>query len=332
MSDSLMFPKFDAATFPALQDEPEFDEHRHLKLEAPSTIIRLQDLGYREGAPLCASDVAMTSAFSVLSDEGADVMTALARRYKQLQTTTEGNPDAAYVKPRGCAYSCRFVRSLLGSPRIIEFFSDIVGTQLTAHTIPSIAATIVFSPSDHRKTNQGWHLDSAGPFSVVIALNKPGEMLGGAFEYFQGTNDEVAGSLDCSLDELRTSVGRLGTLAKERIKKVEFGRAGDGILMQGPLVLHRGEPLRAAAERMVLVMSYASVEVDRADSNHWREIQTWNSPTLHTEFARHKIWRTRRLLETSLRDLPVDADRVSYAEAIDKALLELTTARDVLRS
>ena len=110
---------------------------------------------------------------------------------------------------------------------------------------------------------------------------------------------------------------------------IKYPRAGCSVLVQGNLVLHRGEPLRAAAERIVFATAFIAEDVDYPDVNHWREIATWNSPTMKSEYARHKGWRAKQLLER-VREVAVDGDREVLKQTIELAKNELASASEAL--
>ena len=69
------------AGFEWLDDEPTFDPAIHLQLEEPDLIRTLDEFGYSDTEIAnTATPVAATSAFRVLSAEGAAVMLDIARR------------------------------------------------------------------------------------------------------------------------------------------------------------------------------------------------------------------------------------------------------------
>lgn len=327
--ERLSFPEFEPTTYAILDDEPEFDPERHLQLEMPEHIVSLDALGYdrtvREQSP---TQLGVTAPFSVLSQTGVEAarQVSLALRDELL---TENDPEAAYIKSRGSAYRSRFFRSLWQCPRMIEFFSDIAGTNLVVHPLSSVGVVVVYTPGDPGKTNQGWHLDSLGGLTNLVALNEPDSLQGGGFEYFYGTRDEVAALMETSPESLRKSVGKLTDLPAENIVTVKYPRAGCSVLIQGNLVLHRGEPLRARGDRMVFGTAFIAENVDYPDVNHWPEISTWNSPTLGSEYARHKAWRAKQLLER-VSAAAVDGDRTVLKQTIELAKSELASAGEAL--
>ena len=331
-TDYLPFPTYSPSSFPVVEDAPEFDPERHLALEMPESTISLETFGYdRSTIEQCPTELAMTAPFSILSDAGVEALFDVGAVFKRVSTLTENHPDAAYIKPRGCAYSSRFVQSLWTCPRVNEFFSDIAGVKLAPHPLPSAGAAFIFAPDDPARTNQGWHLDSVN-FACVIALNDPETLSGGGFQYYRGTQDEIAGLIGVSQAELRTTIGRLGCLPAENTITVKFPRAGHGILMQGNLILHRGEPLSAKASRTMFVPSYIAVDVSYPDVTNWREMSKWNSPTMRSEYVRHKAWRAKQLLERMTGDLLIDDDPAVFKKAIDLAMAELSEAETELGS
>ena len=327
--EQLPFPAYQSTTFPMLESEPEFDADQHLALEMPDHITTLEAFGYdrttRQQSP---SDLAVTAPFSILSDAGAEAVKQVGAALKQLNQLTENNPEAAYIKPRGSAYSSKFFQSFWHCSRVTEFFSDIAGTALVAHPLASAGAAFIYAPAVPSKSNQGWHLDSVG-FTSLIALNDPGSLEGGGFQYFLGTRDEVAALAGTSADDLRTSVGHLTELPTEKVVTIKYPRAGHGVLLQGNLVLHRGQPLRTPAKRMVFAVSYMAEDANYPDVTNWREIAKWNSPTMRPEYARHKAWRAKQLLE-SVSALAVDDDPQVLKSTIELAMSELSCASEEL--
>jgi hypothetical protein len=279
--------------YPPLENEPKFQAEVHLQLEPPSQTLTLESFGYHPGElGDVPSTLAVAGPFRLLSDEGVQALRFIAAQFKNLSLRLEGDSKAAYLKPRGIWYSSQFVRELCTSPLIRAFFSDLAGTPLAAHGMPTVAAAMIYAPPEIEKTNQGWHLDTVN-FATVIALTEPDELDGGCFQYFRGTRAEVAAQLNIEEHELRTSVGRLTDLEPARVVTVKYPAAGYALFMQGNLVLHRGEPLRAPAERVVFVPAFVPLDMRYPDVTHWSEIQRWNSPALNEEYKRHRAWRER---------------------------------------
>ena len=328
IASGIPLPMRTPACYASLEREPDFDSARHLALEPPERVYRLHEFGY--GADECAShasDIAMTSPFRVLSPQGVTALRDVGEGFRRLRPPTEGRPDAAYVKPRGAAFSSRFIRDFCACPQLSQFLSAIAGTQLAPHTLPTLAASFVYAPREVEKTNQGWHLDSLG-FALVIMASDPRALDGGAFEYFKGTVAEAAlwaGVGDPAL--LRTTIGTFPDFPAERIARVVYPEAGFGLFMQGNLVLHRGEPLRKPAERCVFVPGFIGRDLRFSDPTNWPEIRRWNSPTIRQEFARHKAWRARTKLDGVIDTLPFDGPLESFDAALADVMRELDEAR-----
>ena len=288
--EPLAFPLELAGDYPTLDDEPGFDPNVHLDLRLPGRVVSLSDLGYPlAGHPPAPSQVALTEPFSFLSTAGVTALRDIAAKFRAVSTSTEGDPRAAYIKPRGSTYCSEFVRALCRSPEVAVFLSEIAGTPIGVHSMPTQQAGFIYAPTDIAKTNQGWHLDTIG-FAVVIPLHNPGDLQGGGFQYFHGTRDEVADHMGVQVDDLRSSVGTLSDLPAERVRTLYLPAPGQAVFMQGNLVLHRGEPLRAPADRIMFVPGFMSLDTDYPDVMHWTEVQRWNSPALEVEFARHQHW------------------------------------------
>ena len=317
------FPAVIPPSYRLVEGEPDFDPARHLALEKPNQSILLNELGYDksvcEGAP---TQLALAGPFRILSDEGVEAMQASARAFRNLNARTEGDPKAAYVKPRGSAYSSKFMREFCSCPDITAFFSELAGIPLVGHPMPTIRSTLVFEPADVRKTQQGWHVDTIG-FACVIALHDPAHLDGGRFQYFKGTRADVAAICECPEEELIRSVGQLTHLPPEQVESLAFPGPGYGVLMQGNYVLHRGEPMISPGERMMFVPGYVVAEPDVPDVTHWSEIQRFNSPALVAEYARYKAWRAQSKLDSFIRQANLDADPADLRAALADAMDEL---------
>ncbi|HKY94863.1 MAG TPA: hypothetical protein VJL84_06130 [Kiloniellales bacterium] len=331
IAKAIAFPNRIPESYIRLVREPEFVPARHLALEKPDRIITLEEFGYdAETRARCPSQVAISSAFRILTDEGVAALREVGEQFRRQEQKTEGNPEAAYVKPRGSAYSSRFARDLSQSPDLLAFVSEIAGTPLGPHTMPTLGASFIYAPPQAEKTNQGWHMDSLG-FDCVIMVSDPDDGNGGGFQYFQGTLEEVARICGVAEHEIRTSVGKLGSLPAERIHTMTYRKAGYGAFMQGNMVLHRGEPLKRPAVRSVFVPGFIALDLDHPDVTNWREVRNWNSPSVKAEYLRHKAWRAASFLEDLVETQPFDdldgyrARLLQAQREIEEALAELGT-------
>jgi hypothetical protein len=319
------FPNRIPESYPRLVREPAFDPSKHLALERPDRLITLEEFGYDEATRArCPSQIAITSAFRILTDEGVAALREVGEQFRRQEQKTEGNPRAAYVKPRGSAYSSKFARDLSRSPDLLAFVSEIAGAPLAPHTMPTLGASFVYAPPQAEKTNQGWHMDSLG-FDCVIMVSGPDDGNGGGFQYFQGTLQEVARICGVAEHEIRTSVGKLGNLPADRIHTMTYRKAGYGAFMQGNMVLHRGEPLRRPAARSVFVPGFIALALDYPDVTNWREVRNWNSPSVKAEYLRHKAWRAASFLQDLIETQPFD-DREGYRARLQQAAQEIEEA------
>ena len=324
------FPASIPDTYPRVEDEPRFDPAVHLALEKPSDVVSLARLGYdakiRGAAP---TDLGVAGPFRILSAVGVRAMQRTAATFRRLNARTEGDPLAAYIKPRGPAYSSEFIRDFCACAQVNEFFSEIAGVELIGHPMPTVRATLVYAPADIEKTRQGWHLDTIG-FACVIALHDPNRLDGGRFQYFTGTRAEVAQHCGCAEQDLMKSVGRLTELPADRVRSLAFPAPGYGVLMQGNYVLHRGEPLARPAERVMFVPGYLATDPAAPDVTHWSEIRSFNSPVVVAEYARYKAWRAQTKLATFVREASLEGDEAELRAALVDALNELAPLVDEL--
>ena len=318
------FPVSIPEAYPRIEHEPCFDPAKHLALEKPTFAVTLEEFGYDQQASRAApTNMAMAGPFRILSDEGVTALQASARAFRTINIGTEADPNAAYIKPRGPAYSSKFIRDLCACEQVTAHFSEIAGVNLIGHPMPTLRATLVYAPEDIRKTQQGWHLDTVG-FACVIALHDPDLLDGGRFQYFTGTRAQVAAHCQCAEEELIRSVGRLTEMPGEQVRSLAFPGPGYGLLMQGNYILHRGEQLASAGERTMFVPGFVVTDPNVPDVTHWSEVQSFNSPALVTEYARYKAWRAQSKLDAFIREVSLESGpaelRASLCDALDELL------------
>tara|TARA_B100000029_G_scaffold310679_1_gene303190 strand:- start:311 stop:1342 length:1032 start_codon:yes stop_codon:yes gene_type:complete len=330
-SRSIPFPNIVPEAYARLVDEPVFNPARHLALEPPTRTRTLHELGYTD-QDLCNTPTpfAVAGPFRVLSDEGLTALRAVSDAFRASDNRLEHDEGAAYLKPRGANYSSRFVRDLSHCPQLSEFLSGIAGTELAPHSMPTLGAALVYAPPEVERTNQGWHLDSVG-FSLVVLLSDPESLSGGAFQYFEGTTDEATSMMKAdSPQAIRNPVGKHGSLPADRIQTVTYQQAGFGMFMQGYHILHRGQPLSIAGERVVFVPSFISTDVSHPDVTNWQMAKRLNSPAVAKEYVRHKAWRAKGRLERLIEALPFDEEPEEFRSLLAEASAELDAAKQAL--
>lgn len=318
LAEPLSFPRHPSPHHTPLEDEPAFDAERHLALEPPDRVVRLSDLGYgSEAIADCATDVAVTAPFRVLSDEGVSAARIVAEKLRPHRTRTLSERRIASFAPAG-VYRSAFLRDYCGSPVLADFLSGVTGTPIAAHTLPMLQVYVNFAPDDLARAVDNWHADSIG-FSLVVMVSDPAEMQGGKFQYFAGTREEAAGYFSAAEDS-RLVFGYKDGLPPERMIDVTYPAPGYGLLMQGSMVVHRGAPLTRPGERTTFVSGFVARDVGLPDPTNTGRMQYWGQPTLLTELARHGAWRSRTKLDALINDLPFTEDRQQLIEALRDAV------------
>jgi hypothetical protein len=299
LTDALPFPSTFPSSYEILRDEPVFNPRRHLALEPPSQVLTLYDFGYSEKeAQKCASQVAITGPFRLLSMEGAEAARSVALALKSSGRTSART--ASYLA--GGVYRSRFMRELCNSPDIAAFFSEIAGCELVPHSMPSQQLYINYAPDDVNKAVDTWHTDSIG-FDTVVLASDPADFCGGEFEFFHGTTQEAAVLLDTHPDRLTGAIAQ--DLPKERVTSLRFPSAGYAVFQQGTMVTHRATRLERRGERNTMVIGYVSRDIARPDPT-LDSIVGWGEPGIIAEFVRHKAWLSRAKLDDLLRRIDVN--------------------------
>ena len=319
MTQAVPFPDELPAGFDWLDDEVAFDPERHLALEEPTEILTLADLGYRQSEIVpTATSVAVSEPFRVLSDEGADVMLQTARRLRSYERPA-GNRIEHVV--RGGCYRSRWLRDLCLSPEVTAAMSKIYGVEIAPHTMPHHLGHLNFEPSRVEDAVDKWHHDTIA-LDYVMPVSDPASVPGGRFEYFLGTKGEVEAMAEQGL-----------TPPPERVVAPSFGGPGYAIALHGNMVVHRGAPLTAQAERITMVNAYVALDTGGDDQTRSRDLIGVDEPgALYTEWARHAAWRARDRLDNLIRDLPFDQEPVAVIDELERAIADVTATVEDMRA
>ncbi len=306
---------FPAALPPGFQYKAEsvqFDPQRHLQLEAPESIVTLDDLGYTEAQiKKCPTDFGISSTARLLSDEGIAAMLEVARSLKENAVHCERIENMV----RGGVYQSKFLRDFCLSPEVTEFLTDIFGTPIAPHTMPLHLGHLNFAPNDLNRSVDKWHSDTLG-LDYVLMLTDPSEICGGKFEYFNGTRDEAAAyaASDQSIPDSRTVAPA-------------FPGAGYAVILQGNMVVHRASKLTAHAERITLVNGYVPLNCEIEDACRFPDL-TLVDPhhVLFAEYARHKAWLSAGKLHQLIAEMPFTDDRHVITGQLRDAIADVEAA------
>ena len=328
MLQPLAFPRAKPDAYVRLDGEPVFDPARHLALEKPANAETLQDLGYPPAdIRQKPSPLAVTSAFRVLSPEGVAAMSECARRMKNNRNDNLGtgqNRLGSYV--RGAGYRSQFVRDFCESPELLDFLSNIVGTPLARHSMPSVACGINYAPDDITRAVDSWHVDSVA-FDMVILLTNPQSFRGGEFQYFRGTKNEGEKILQTKGEE-----GATAELPPDRVRTMDFPAAGCGFIQQGNMVFHRACRLLEKADRVTLIPSFVALDDSKPETSAVRALARWTDPGMPAELARHAAWLAREKTRKIIDDIPLSASRAEAAAMAENAAADLLQTAAELRS
>lgn len=326
MTDTLPFPKTKPPAYLRLTDEPVFDEARHLQLETPARITALSELGYDASAVRASpSDFGVSSAFRILSGEGAEIMADLCRKMysnRNESTGTGKNRLGSFI--RGAGYRSEFIKDFCDSPALAAHISAITGTKLARHGVPAVACGINYAPEDLSKAVDTWHTDSVA-FDIVMMISDPSVLDGGEFQYFHGTKSEGQAILGIAGEE-----GKDAELPKERINTIAFPAAGYGFLQQGNMIFHRACKLNRRAERITMVPSFNTVPAHARDATNSVNMAGWDDPGLAAELARYEAWRAAARLSELPGDIALTDSRGEITSAMDDALAPILALRDRL--
>jgi hypothetical protein len=319
MSTALPFPATQPPGFEWLDSEPTFDVSRHLKLEAPERIVTLAELGYdRNEIATKATEVAASTPFRVLSDEGADILLDTARRLRAFAAPAADRIERVV---RGGCYRSRWLRDLCTSPDLTDHLAAIYRTDIAPHPMPHHLGHLNYEPTSIDTSIDKWHHDTL-PLDIVITVTDPTTVDGGRFEYFVGTKEEAAAL---------ASRGR--TPDPARIVAPDLPGPGYAIALHGDMVVHRAGPLRQLSERISLVNGYVALDTSLDEQSRTADLLAVDDPAaLWTEWAKFAAWRSHGRLETLLDDLEFTSDRDAVISELESAIADVRRAVDEMRS
>lgn len=318
------FPDHTPDNYATLADEPVYDPGRHLAMAMPGKIWHLADFGYdSDEVARVASPVAITTPFQLLSEEGVAAMREVALALRSAREFSDRT--AAYLT--GGVYRSRFLRDFCACPVIAGFLSEIAGTRLMPHSMPSQQIYINYAPEEIEKAVDTWHTDGIG-FDIVIMISDPLSFAGGEFQFFRGTKVDAARYLEARPEDLTET--HLQELPANRVETVAFPAAGFAVFQHGAMVVHRANRLRRVAERISLVPGYVASDV-RANDPTRDVVADWEEPGIRAEFARHKAWLSRARLDALIRELPLDADDETIRRELQWAISDVETVLRILQ-
>lgn len=318
MATAVPFPTELPVGYEWFDDEPVFDPERHLALEEPESITMLTDLGY-SAADITgkATTVACSTPFRLLSDEGADVMLAVARRLRPF-----ARPAGVRIErmTRGGCYRSRWLRDLCISPEVNDHFGRIWGIDVAPHAMPMHLGHINYDPSVANTTIDKWHHDTL-PLDYVMTVTDPANVPGGRFEYFTGTKAEAA-ALSAAGEEPPA----------DRVIAPDFPGPGYAIALHGDMIVHRAAPLTELAERISMVNGYVAADTTLDVQSRTEDlILVDDHEALWTEWARFAAWRAKGRLDAIVETMEFTNDREAAAAQLEAAMVDVQHAIDHMR-
>ena len=299
-----------------IADDPAFNPSVHLSLENPENLLTLAEFGYDSPLMPVPTDIAATSSFRVMSDEGVE---ALNHVCKQLEQFTTSNARIAR-NVRGAVYRSDFLRDLALSPDVCEHMSQILNTPLAPHGMPHQLAHLNYNPLTPGENVDKWHWDTL-QVDYVMFVTDPNNVEGGEFQYFKGTRDEL------------TSIhSQNKPIPSERIIAPHIPGPGYAVLMQGDHVVHQARGI-TSGERITLVNGYTYEKPGAKDFSALGQLANADPErTVLAEYTRHMALRCNQRLQDLINTPDFYSSAKSHASALHLARQELNDAIEKLES
>ncbi len=301
-----------------IQDDPVFDPARHLALEQPASTLSLTDLGYGEEiAGTTPTQVAATSCFRVLSDEGVEAMYHVC---KQLEAYTTSNPRIAR-NTRGGVYRSKFLREFSMCPEYVEHLSVVMQTPLLPLAMGHQIAHLNYQPLTIGENVDKWHFDTL-QVDTVMFVTDPRSVDGGEFQYFKGTRAEM------------TEIHADGKpFPHDRVISPDMPGPGYAVLMQGNYVVHQAKGLRTEGERITLVNGFSYADRNTPDYTALGQLFLADAPNVAAaEYTRHIALRCGREFEQVINEPRFNDSPKEHAQRLARVQTELNKAIEQLNN
>ena len=289
----------------SIEDDIPFDPAIHLALEQPEQIFTLSDFGYgNEIDGTTPTNIAATSCFRVLSEEGVKAMYHVC---KQLEAFTTSNPRIAR-NTRGGAYRSQFLRDFSLSTDVAEHLSQLMDTPLLPHAMGHQLSHLNYQPLTVGENVDKWHYDTL-QVDYVMFVTDPNNVDGGEFQYFLGTRDEME-----AIHESGQSI------PADRIVAPAMPGAGYAVLMQGNYVVHQAKGVTSEGERITLVNGYNYADLSVPDYTALKQLFYADAESCATaEYARQMALRCGQHLQQATNNTDFNAGRAQQIERLKKA-------------
>lgn len=298
--------------FEMIADDPVFDPAIHLELGQPEHVLTLNELGYGDEIKgTTPTDIAATSCFRVLSDEGVEAMYHVC---KQLEAFTTSNPRISR-NTRGGTYRSHFLRDFSISVDIAEHISALMKTPLLPHAMCHQLSHLNYQPLTVGEAVDKWHYDTLQA-DFVMFVTDPNTVEGGEFQYFKGTRDEMA------------AIHKAGeTIPQDRVISPSMPGAGYAVMMQGNYVVHQARGITSEGERITLVNGYNYADVSIPDFTALNQLVHADPANYVTaEYTRQMALRCAQHLQPCINDTDFNADRQQQIQRLQRARAELDEA------
>lgn len=308
--------------------EPTFDPAVHLDIAPPSSITLL-DFTEVKQAPVIKnntqSQLAYTSAFRLLSEEGVRVLREILARNQKHVRSCDRIPN--YI--RGLAYTSKFIRDFNESPDVLRLLSAFAGQRLLPHYLTmnyshtNIGKTAAVAGVKNDVPVDKWHTDSV-PFVLIIILSDLTDMVGGELQCVRCKGREAGFAL---IDETGNNVDEKDLL------NVNYQKMGYGLFMQGSEIVHHVTPVQSAREaRITMVNSYMPANCFAPDRTVYATfIQQGNEKEAVLEFARGRAWRAQQQLSALLETSSYTENPLPLADHLSRIVKELQMTVELLQ-
>ena len=290
--------------YPVLTNEPHFDPNKDLQLEKPEKITSLKELGYsKDELKGLSTNYACSSATRILSNEGVEKLYEVLKLLEPFAKSSERIPRMV----RGGVYQSQYLRELCLSKDITKFFSEIANIELQPHTIPHQLGHINYNPLERGVNTDKWHTDTLR-YDYVLFVTDPNKVVGGEFEYFLGTKNEVENLHKNSL-----------RIPADKIISLKPPGPGYAVFLHGNMLVHRAKGINSKGERITLVNGYIAKDlITNPDFTNFEESYLADPKHIGTtEFAKHTAFIAKEHLNKCINDNVFSEDREKYIKQLN---------------
>jgi len=259
-------------------------------------------------------EVAASTPFRILSDEGLKYLQNLLASQRKYAQTKETQPNRRQPESlRGLSMRSKWANEFITSPVLEDLVSRLTGNRVEVNTMMMNRGHVNYGKINTGLVVDQWHFDSVAYVLVIMVSDPPEE--GGNLQLLISPSREDAFEMMKQTDN---------NPSEEVLYDIHFPAAGYAVFLEGSRVMHHVTPvLKASTDRMTLVNSYTPINPFLPDSTAYRTFSDGEPHIAPWDYARHTSWRLSQQLLQYCENMGHTTDKEELLKPLKEALAEL---------